>query len=183
MANKKKRKRKQIFHAPQTIGERTRLKMTPALTVLSLASLAIQAGGSIFAIVGCVQLTDAGYSDGWMLLILPIVMWVLSLTARLGFRYLPLDMWRMPVEVRKGMVACQGWLLKLVTLLVELESAVAMLYVNIALYLGYTPLDAVMMVWLAALLVSVWLPCRRAGKIGRGELTWKGQTSAEDAGK
>ena len=73
------------------------------------------------------------------------------------------------------MVVCQGWLLKLATLLVELESAVAMLYVNIALYLGYTPLDVVMMVWLAALLVSVWLPCRKAGKIGRGELLWKDQ--------
>lgn len=181
MANKKKKKRKQVFHAPQTIGQRTRLKMTPALTVLSLVSLAIQAGGSIFAIVGCVQLSDAGYTDAWMLLILPIVMWVISIVARLGFRYLPLDMWRMPIDVRKGMVVCQGWLLKLVTLLVELESAVAMLYVNIALYLGYTPLDVVMMVWLAALLVSVWLPCRRAGKIGRGELAWKGRESAEGA--
>ena len=122
MANKKKKKRKQVFHAPQTIGERTRLKMTPCLTALSLISLAVQTGGSIFAIVGCVQLSNAGYSDAWMLLILPIVMWVISIVARLGFRYLPLDMWRMPVDVRKGMVVCQGWLLKLATLLVELES-------------------------------------------------------------
>lgn len=180
MANKKKRKRKQVFHAPQTIGERTRLKMTPALTALSLSSLAVQAGGSIFAIVGCVQLTNAGYVDGWMLLILPIVMWVLSLTARLGFRYLPLDMWRMPVEVRKGMVLCQGWLLKLATLLVELISAVVLLYVNISLYLGYAPQNAIMMAWLAALLVAVWLPCRKAGKIGRGEVVWKQPGASEE---
>ena len=39
----------------------------------------------------------------------------------------------------KGMVVCQGWLLKLVTLLVELESAVAMLYVNIRPLPGLHP--------------------------------------------
>ncbi len=43
----------------------------------------------------------------------PIVMWVISIVARLGFQYLPLDMWRMPVNVRKGMVA---WLAALAAL-------------------------------------------------------------------
>ena len=98
-----------MFHTPKTIGERTRLKMTPLLRGLSWGSLALQAGSSIFSIVGYVTLTQAGYVDGWILLVLPIVMWVLSIVARLGFRYLPLDMWRMPVDVRKGMVVCQGW--------------------------------------------------------------------------
>ena len=40
-----------------------------------------------------------------------------------------------------------------------------------------------MMVWLAALLVSVWLPCRRAGKIGRGELAWKAQDQVQETGE
>jgi len=173
MANKKKRKRKQMFHAPQTVGERTRLKMTPLLIALSLASLAVQLGASIFAVYGYSVLSQAGYSDGAYLLALPGVMWVITIVARLGFRFLPLDMWRMPADVRKGMTACDGWLLKLVTLLVELESAAVFLYVNISLYLRYTPLEAVMLAWLAALAVSVWLPCRRAGKLGRGEIQWK----------
>lgn len=179
MANKKKRKRKQVFHAPQTVGERTRLKRTPLLIALSLSSLALQLGASIFAVYGDMALSRAGYSDGAYLLALPGAMWVITIVARLGFRFLPLDMWRMPADVRKGMTVCDGWLLKLATLLVELESAAAFLYVNISLYLRYTPLEAVMLAWLAALAVSVWLPCRRAGKLGRGELAWgKGEPEA-----
>ena len=73
-----------MFHTPKTIGERTRLKMTPLLRGLSWGSLALQAGSSIFSIVGYVALTQAGYVDGWILLVLPIVMWVLSIVARLG---------------------------------------------------------------------------------------------------
>ena len=180
---KKKRRYKNMFHTPKTIGERTRLKMTPLLRGLSWGSLALQAGSSIFSIVGYVALTQAGYVDGWILLVLPIVMWVLSIVARLGFRYLPLDMWRMPVDVRKGLVVCQGWYLKLATLLVELECAAAFLYVDITLYLGHTPLDVVMVIWLVALLASVWLPCRRAGKIGRGELAWKGEQPEQNQGQ
>lgn len=172
MANKKKKKHKQVFHAPETIGERTRLRMTPLLTALSLGSLAVQLGGSIFAVWGYASLSGAGYSDAAYLLALPAVMWVISIAARLAFRFLPLDMWRMPIDVRGGMVKCSGWLLKLVTLLVELECSAAFLYVNICLYLRYAPMEAVMLAWLLALAVSVWLPCRRAGRIGRGEIEW-----------
>ena len=121
--------------------------------------------------------TLPGMAIGQTLLALPIVMWVISIVARLGFKYLPLDMWRMPVDVRKGMVVCNGWLLKLTTLLVELECAATFCYVDIALYLGYAPLDAVMLAWLVALALSVWLPCRKAGRIGRGEAIW---TANED---
>ena len=74
-------------------------------------------------------------------------------------------------------------LLKLATLLVELECAAAFLYVDITLYLGHTPLDVVMVIWLVALLASVWLPCRRAGKIGRGELAWKGEQPEQNQGQ
>ena len=118
----------------------------------------MQIGGTIFAIVGAVILHNQGYGQSGLLLALPIVMWVISIVARLGFKYLPLDMWRMPVDVRKGMVVCNGWLLKLTTLLVELECAATFCYVDIALYLGYAPLDAVMLAWLVALALSVWLP-------------------------
>ena len=172
MANKKKKKRKEVFHKPQTVGERTKLKMTPALIALSVISLLVQAGTTIFAIVGVVTLHNQGYGQSGLLLALPIVMWVLSLVARLGFKYLPLDMWRMPIDVRKGMVICNGWLLKLTTLLVELECAVTFCYVDVALYLGKAPMDAIMLIWLAALAFSIWLPCRKAGRIGRGEAVW-----------
>ena len=103
--------------------------------------------------------------------------------AGLGGRFLRGEGWRMPVDVRKGMVVCQGWYLKLATLLVELECAAAFLYVDITLYLGHTPLDVVMVIWLVALLASVWLPCRRAGKIGRGELAWKGEQPEQNQGQ
>lgn len=178
--NKKKKKRKQVFHKPETVGERTHLKMTPGLQALSVLSLAVQTAATVFAIWGAVVLHDQGYGQSAMLLILPAVMWVISIVARLGFRYLPLDMWRMPVDVRKGMVICSGWLLKQVTLLVELECAAAFFYVDIALYLGMAPRDEIMLIWLAVLAVSVWLPCRRAGRIGRGEAVWKSGQEQKD---
>ena len=79
MANKKKRKHKEVFHKPQTVGERTKLKMTPALIALSALSLGVQIGGTIFAIVGAVILHNQGYGQSGLLLALPIVMWVISI--------------------------------------------------------------------------------------------------------
>lgn len=177
--NKKKKKRKgNPFHAPRTVGEKTRFKATPLIHVLSALSLLVQAGTTIFAIYGATQwvplgiIGPFGLNAGYILLALPVVMWVITIVARIGFRALPLDMWRMPIDVRRGMVVCSGWLLKLATLLVELECAVVFLYVDIVLWIGGAPSNVVMLLWLAALAVSVWLPCRRAGKIGRGQATW-----------
>lgn len=176
---KKKRKRKEVFHAPRTIGERTELKMTKGLIALSIVSLAVQLGLSIFGITAYSVLAPTaelvnGINPALLLLALPAGMWALTIAARVAFRFLPLDMWRMPIDVRAGMVKCDGWLLKLVTLLVELETALVFFYVDIMLFLGLSPGNAAMILWLAALAVTIYLPCRRAGKLGRGEIAWPG---------
>lgn len=189
MANNKKKKRKgNPFHAPKTVGEKTKFKATPLIHVLSIASLLVQAAMTVVGIIGYNAFFALGvagpfgFNAAYMLLVLPVVMWIITIVARVGFRALPLDMWRMPIDVRKGMVVCGGWLLKLATLLVELECSAAFLVIEIGLYVGYAGNDTVMNIvvfaLLAALVVSVWLPCRRAGKLGRGEAQWGKQEAA-----
>ena len=78
---------------------------------------------------------------------------------------MPLEMWRLSPGVRRGMILTEGTLLKLITLLLELETAVCFFYIDVSLYLGYSPSDAVMLAWVAALFLSVFLPCRRAKEI------------------
>lgn len=183
MANNKKKKRKgNPFHAPKTVGEKTRFKATPLIHVLSALSLLVQLAMTVVGIIGYNAFFPLnvvgpfGYNAAYMLLLLPVAMWIITIVARIGFRALPLDMWRMPIKVREGMVKCNGWLLKLATLLVELECSVAFLIVEIGLYAGYalndTIMNIVVFLLLAVLVVSVWLPCRRAGQIGRGEVQW-----------
>lgn len=175
---KKKKKLKTPFHAPQRMGEKTPIRMTPLLWTLSAVSIAFQLFLTGFAIYMASVWVPMGVEGpfgmnaGYLPLILPVIMWVLTLVSRIGIKALPLDMWRMPVDVRKGMFKCGSWLLKLVTLLLELECTAVFLYVDVCLYVGAAPLDAVMFVWLAALALSVYLPCRYAGKLGRGEVTW-----------
>ncbi len=176
--NKKKKKAKTPFHAPKRMGEKTPILMTPMLWTMSAVSIALQlflTGFAIFVATKWVPLEVVGpfgMNAGYVPLVLPIVLWVLTLVERIGIKSLPLDMWRMPVDVREGMFKCGSWLLKLVTLLIELECAAVFLYVDVCIYVGASPLDAVMLVWLAALALSVYLPCRYAGKLGRGEVTW-----------
>ena len=175
---KKKKKLKTPFHAPQRMGEKTPILMTPLLWTLSAVSIAFQfflTGFAIYMASVWVPMGvegPFGMNAGYLPLILPVIMWVLTLVSRIGIKALPLDMWRMPVDVRKGMFKCGSWLLKLVTLLLELECTAVFLYVDVCLYVGAAPLDAVMFVWLAALALSVYLPCRYAGKLGRDEVTW-----------
>ena len=182
MANKKKKRKGNPFHKPQRMGEKTPFKATPLLHVLSAVSLLVQVGLTVLAAVGYHKffpLNIAGpfrLNAAYMFWLLPLVIWVITIVARLGFRTLPLDMWRMPIDVRKGMVVCNGWLLKLTTLLVELECAVAFTVIEVGMYTGFALNDIVMDIvvfgLLAVLVVTVWLPCRRAGKIGRGEVRW-----------
>ena len=71
--------------------------------------------------------------------------------------------------MRNGMKKSEGTLLKLLTLLLELETAVCFFYIDATLYLGSTPNDAVMLLWVAALLLSVYLPGKRAAGMADGK--------------
>ncbi|MBR1780011.1 MAG: hypothetical protein IJ751_01235 [Oscillospiraceae bacterium] len=171
MANKKKKKRKQVFHAPQTVGERKKIPMTPLTWALSIASLAVQVGLTAFAIYAltvrhgeAATLNYGGIylNNSLLYLALPIVMWLITLAIRLGLRLLPLDMWRMPADVRRGVERLEGRPLRLATLLVELATALTFLYVDVTIFLGRAPLDAVMLLWLAALDAGIYFPMRYA---------------------
>ena len=177
------RKKKKVFHAPERKGELRDIPVTPTARVLSAVSLALQAGMMIFAVYAAwirrIPTEQYGISGDASLiyLVFPLVSWVLTLGFRLACRYMPLDIWRLPVRVRRGMMMTEGTLLKLITLLLELETALCFFYIDVSLFLGYTPNDTVMLAWVAALLLSVYLPGRRAGKIADGEIVLPKQQS------
>lgn len=171
------RKKKKVFHSPERKGELRDIPATPVNSALSTVSLVLQTAMTVFAVYAVMTKMDAaegtyGISGDFSLiyLIFPLVSWILALGFRFACRYMPLDMWRLPVRVRQGMVMTEGTLLKLITLLLELETAVCFFYIDIALYLGHVPHDAVMLLWVALLILSVYLPGRRAGKIADGEI-------------
>lgn len=185
MSNSKKKKRRgNPFHAPKTVGEKIPFKSTPLLYVIGTASILVQVALTVVGVVAYNAFFDLGvagpfgFNAAYMGLALPIIMWVITVIVRIAFRAFPLDMWRMPVPARTGVAKTGGWLLKLVTLLAELELAVAFLIINIGFYQGFAQNDTVMNVivfgLLAVLVVTVWLPMRYAGQIGRGEKEWKG---------
>ncbi|MDO5346081.1 MAG: hypothetical protein Q4E91_10075 [Lachnospiraceae bacterium] len=169
------RKKKKVFHAPQRKGELKEIPVTPANRILSLVSLAIQAGMSVFAVYAVAVRHGAAAAGGeayglggeasLLYLVFPAVSWILTLGFRLACLYLPLEMWRLPVRVRCGFERTNGTLLKLMTLLLELETALCFFYIDVSLYAGYVPSDAVMLAWVAALALSVYLPGRRAAQI------------------
>lgn len=184
MSNTKKKKRRgNPFHAPKTVGEKIPFKSTPALYIVGTLSLLVQVALTVVGVVAYNKFFPLnipgpfGFNAGYTGFILPLVMWIITIFVRIAFRAFPLDMWRMPVPVRAGVAKTGGWLLKLVTLLVELELAVAFLVINLGFYLGFALNDTVMNVvtfgLLAVLIVTIWLPMRYAGRIGRGEAEWK----------
>lgn len=170
-----KKKKKPAFHAPRTYGEKMKISMTPALHVLSALSLAVQIGLTGFAVYAAASGYEPalalgyGFSLRFLFPVLPAVCWLITAGFRIACRALPLDMWRMPVRVREGMRLAQGRPLKWMTLLVELETAVAFLYICVTIYLGRAPLDVVMLAWIAGLVLSVYLPGRQAARLsGQG---------------
>lgn len=173
------RKKKKVFHAPSRTGQLREIPATLSNRILSAVSLAVQAGMTVFAVYavavryGADVAAEGGYgiSGGASLLYLvfPAISWILTLGFRLACRYLPLEMWRLPVRVRRGFERTEGTLLKRLTLLLELETALCFFYIDISLYVGYAPSDAVMLIWVAAMALSVYLPGRQAARIADRE--------------
>ena len=97
---------------------------------------------------------------------LPFVTWVITLGFRFTCRAVPLEMWRLPQKVKQGMIRLQGQPLKLATLLVELETAVCFCYIALVLWRGGSPSNPVLLLWLAALALSIFFPCRAGRPAG-----------------
>ena len=189
MSNTKKKKRRgNPFHAPKTVGEKIPFKSTPALYAIGGVSLLVQIALTVVGVVAYNKFFPLnipgpfGFNAGYVGMALPLVMWCITIFVRIAFRSFPLDMWRMPVQVRAGVAKSGGWILKLVTLLVELELAIAFLVINVGFYQGFalndTVMNAVTFALLGVLIVTIWLPMRYAGKLGRGEVEWKSTKEA-----
>ena len=181
-ANKKKRKTrttyyqhrsqtsKKLFHSPQAYGELIDIPMTASMHALSLLSILVQLGLTAFAAYAAYTtdtipaLESSGFSDSMLYLALPAVSWLLAVGFRFTCRAVPLDMWRLPASVKRGVIKQNGTPLKLLTLLVELETALCLCYIAAALYLGRTPSTPALFLWIAALVLSIYFPCRSAAR-------------------
>lgn len=162
-----------LFHSPQAYGELIKIPMTSGMWAVSAASLIIQLGLTAFAVYAAASsetipaLENSGFSSSMIYLVLPVVTWILTLGFRFACSVVPLEMWRLPMTVRQGVIISEGQPLKLVTLLIELETAVCFVYIAAALYLGGSPSNLALLLWIAALVVSIYLPCRKAAELAK----------------
>lgn len=159
---------KRYPHTSYTFAE---FEMTPLMHLISISSLLIQFLLTAFAVYAAntqpviLPLQDTGISSGFLFFALPLITWMLTLGFRIACRMIPLELWRLPADVKKGMLLNKGTLLKFTTLLLELETAICFVYIGISLYLGYEPNNLVLLIWIIFLILSVYLPCKKAGEI------------------
>lgn len=161
---------KNLFHSPQAYGKLLDIPMTAPMKVISVFSVILQAALTVLAFYLAFEtetipaLEESGFSSSYLYLVLPFVTWVITLGFRFTCRAVPLEMWRLPQKVKQGMIRLQGQPLKLATLLVELETAVCFCYIALALWRGGSPSNPVLLLWLAALALSIFFPCRAAAR-------------------
>ena len=162
---------KKMFHSPETYGQLQSIEMTPKMMVISVISMIIQVGLTVFAIYAATHqdyvlgLADYGQFTSVIYYAFPLIVWIFTLGFRAACNIIPMDMWRLPMDVKSGMKLCKGSLLKLMTLLIELETAICFLYVCIALYLGSSPSSIILLLWLFSMAVSIVIPCRKAKEL------------------
>ena len=172
-SKKKYKNSPKTFHTPQTYGELIKIPMTFPMQLISICSILLQVILTIFSVYAffaqsyIVALEGSGFSSSIIYLIFPIVTWLLSFGFRFGCRAIPFDMWRLPVKVREGVKLSHGTLLKLITLLVELETALCLLYICIVLYLGFQPSNLILVIWIILLVFSVYLPGKKAADVAK----------------
>lgn len=174
-----------MFHAPENYGEIRRIPMSPAMHILSAASLLVQLALTAFAVYAAhtqpviLPLQGSGISSGLLYLFLPGITWMLTIGFRLACRIIPLEMWRLSKRVQKGMILCEGTLLKTLTLLVELETAICFVYIALALYFGQEPHNLILFLWILVLFFSIFFPCRKAIQLAEADSLPRKPTSAK----
>ena len=170
---------KKMFHSPETYGQLQDIEITPKMMIISFVSMFFQLLLTIFAIYAAshqqyvLGLADYGQFPSLLYYAFPLIVWILTLGFRAACKIIPLDMWRLPMDVKKGMIMCKGSLLKTATLLIELETAICFLYLCIVLYFGYSPSNLILVIWILALIVSVVIPCKKAKELSTKKITRK----------
>ena len=164
MANSKK---KPMFHAPQKTGKMRKIPTSLPVRILSVVSLVLLAALTAFAIYAMTRQGGESVSSGQfsmqvslMYLLLPVIGWIIALGFRLAVRFIPLEMWRLPMSIREATIKTEGRYLKLATLLVELETVLVFGYIILALYQGMTPSDLPILIWVAAVVGTI-IACSR----------------------
>ena len=166
-----------MFHAPETYGEVRKIPMSSAMHFISAISLFVQVGLTAFAIYAAktqsiiLPLQGSGISTSLIYLVLPLITWMLTIGFRLACRIIPLEIWRLSQRVRKGMIMSEGVPLKTLTLLVELETSICFVYIALSLYLGYSPSNIILFIWIFILFLTIYFPCKKAIQLAEGKIS------------
>ena len=161
--SKLKKKKKPIFHKPQTTGVQRKIPASTPVKILSIGSLVLLAALTAFAVYAMVTKGDVFVALSGEFAIKLSVMFVFLLVIvlliaggfRLAVRFIPLEMWRLPMSVREATIRTQGRYLKITTLLVELETILAFGYIMGSLYQEQIPGDLPLVVWVLAVIATV----------------------------
>ena len=155
--------KKPMFHKPKTTGEIRKVSTPVWVKVLSIVSLVLLLALTAFAIYGAAT----GFQEqvalsptfqmpaGMVLLLLPLFAWIIALGFRLGVRFIPLEMWRLPASVRTATIRTSGKYLKICTLLIELETVIIFGYVTYMLYQRHEPGDIPILIWVTVVAATV----------------------------
>jgi len=161
--SKLKKKKKPLFHKPQTTGELRRIPASTPVKILSYGALACLAALIVFIIAAIVKrggdfimLSDTfALKAGVLFVLLGLVACLIALGFRLAVRLIPIEMWRLPAGVKDATIRTEGRYLKIATLLIELETTLAIGYVTISLYRDTIPSELPLVIWIAAVAATI----------------------------
>ena len=161
--SKLKKKKKPMFHKPETTGEIRKIPTSLPVKILSIGSLILLAALIAFAIYAMANrggefVALSGEFAIKLSVLFIFLLFIVCLIAggfRLAVRFIPIEMWRLPASVKEATIQTQGKYLKLATLLIELETILAFGYVMISLYLDQIPGNLPLVIWVAAVAATI----------------------------
>ena len=161
--SKLKKKKKPVFHKPQTTGELRKVPMSAPMRLLSYVSLVVLVVLIVFIVYAIVKrggdfiaLSDTFAVKGVALfVILGLVACLIALGFRLSVRFIPIEMWRLPAGVKDATIRTEGKYLKIATLLIELETTLAIGYVAVTLFQDQIPGSLPLLIWVIAVAATI----------------------------
>ena len=114
--SKLKKKKKPIFHKPETTGEIRKIPTSLPVKILSIGSLVLLAALIVFAIYAIanrggdfVALSgEFAIKLSVLFVFLLIIVCLIAGGFRLAVRFIPIEMWRLPASVKEATIQTQG---------------------------------------------------------------------------
>lgn len=161
--SKLKKKKKPLFHKPQTTGKLRKIPVSTPVKILSIGSLLLLAALIAFTIYASVTkgaeyvaLSGEFALKGTVLYaLLAVVACLIAGGFRLAVRFIPIEMWRLPAGVKAATIKTEGRYLKIATLLIELETILAFGYIMVSLYCNQIPGELPLVIWVAAVAATI----------------------------